>query len=166
MTVFPGWTIFSGGRIQGLPPRWLAAWACVSCLWAQSIAAADAAAIAPVAPPLPTQASPQHHATAVEQRVALLAAELNLDARQQAEVRKVLEDQRRQVMKVWNDTAVPAAYRVSATRAISDRTGDRIRALLNEEQKAKYNPPRKPREPMEGSATPSVEDWMKATSPK
>jgi len=48
-------------------------------------------------------------------------------------------------MKVWNDTSLAAANRVSATRIISDRTADRIRAILTEEQKAKYNKARKPR---------------------
>jgi hypothetical protein len=109
---------------------------------------------------------PQHRESVLEQRVKLLSAELGLDAQQQTEVRRILEDQRRQVMRVWSDTSGSAAYRVNATRTISDRTGDRIRALLNEEQKAKYNRPRKPRTAAEGSGTPSVEDWMKATNPK
>ncbi len=96
----------------------------------------------------------------------LLTAELGLDAQQQSGVRGILEDQRRQIMTVWNDTSVPAAYRVHATRTISDRTGDRIRALLSDEQQAKYNKPRKPREATEGPATPSVDEWMKATIPQ
>jgi hypothetical protein len=80
------------------------------------------------------------------------------------EVRRILEDQRLQVAKVWDDTSVPSALRVNATRTISDRTGDRIRALLTEEQKKKYNRPRKPRAAAEHSDARSVEDWMKAAN--
>jgi len=108
----------------------------------------------------------QHASAALGQRVALLAAELSLDGQQQAQVRRILEDQREQVMKVWNDTSLAAANRVSATRIISDRTADRIRAILTEEQKAKYNKARKPRAAGENSASPSIEEWMKATAEK
>ncbi len=106
------------------------------------------------------------HESILDQRVRLLSTELGLDAQQRAGVRTILEDQRRQVATIWNDPSVPAAYRVNATRNISDRAGDRIRALLTEEQKAKYNRARKPRQSAEQSATPSVEDWMKAANQK
>ena len=45
------------------------------------------------------------------------------DVKQQAQLRKLLEAQREQVMKVWADTTLAAANRVAATRAISDRRG-------------------------------------------
>ena len=90
----------------------------------------------------------------------MLSKALDLDAKQQSELRKVLEDQREQVSRVWNDTSVPAAYRVSATQAITDKTADQIRALLREEQKKRYNPPKLPREAAPGSPRPSVEAWM------
>jgi hypothetical protein len=95
----------------------------------------------------------------LEERVAMLSKALHLDARQQSELRKVLEDQREQVGRVWSDTSVPASYRVLSTQAIADRTADRIRALLNEEQRKRYNPPKRPHQATPGSA-PSVEAWM------
>jgi hypothetical protein len=101
----------------------------------------------------------------LEERVRKLTQWLALDATQQSELRKVLEDQREQIRKVWDDASVPAAYRISATQAISDKTADQIRALLNEEQRKKFNPPRQPREAA-GSVKPSVEDWMDAAKPK
>jgi len=100
----------------------------------------------------------------LDDRIKLLAAELGLSDNQQQGVRRILENQRAQVMKIWNDTAVPAAYRVHATRAVSDQSVEQIRALLTEEQKLKYNEARKPRENQAGDTGPSVEDWMKATS--
>jgi hypothetical protein len=107
-----------------------------------------------------------HHAPrpvggrSLEERVAMLSKALELDARQQAELRKALEDQRQQVSRVWSDTSVPAATRVSITRTVSDRTADRIRAMLNDEQKKRYNPPKAAHEATPRSARPSVETWM------
>lgn len=89
----------------------------------------------------------------------MLAKALDLDARQRSELRKVLEDQREQVSRAWSDTSVPAPYRVLSTQVITDRTADRIRALLNDEQRKRYNPPRRPYE-TPGSARPSVDAWM------
>jgi hypothetical protein len=89
----------------------------------------------------------------------MAAQELDLDAKQQAEVRKLLESQRDQVKRVWDDTAAPAANRIAATQAVSDRTGDAIRALLNDEQKKNFNSANPPRD-AETSPRPNVEDWM------
>jgi hypothetical protein len=97
----------------------------------------------------------------LDRRVMLLARELGLDAAQQAQVKKVLQGQREQVARVWNDKSIPAARRVSATQAIGDRTADRIRALLNDEQRKKYIQPRK-RDVAVGTAGGDVESWMNA----
>lgn len=107
-------------------------------------------------------AAHQHSGHTLEDRVRILTQWLSLDATQQTELRKVLQGQREQVRSLWSDTSVPAAYRISATQAISDKTGDQIRALLNEEQKKKFNPPRPPRDETAASARPNVEDWINA----
>jgi hypothetical protein len=106
------------------------------------------------------------HGNSLEDRVRVLSKALDLDATQQSALRKVLEGQRDQVRRVWDDSSVPAVYRVSATQGISDKTGDQIRALLNVEQRKKYNAPRVPHEAMEGSAPRSVESWMDSAQPK
>jgi len=108
--------------------------------------------------------SHQHNGHTLEDRVSILTQWLSLDATQQTELRKVLQGQREQVRSLWSDTSVPAAYRISATQAISDKTGDQIRAMLNEVQKKKFNPPRPPRDETAASARPNVEDWMNAPS--
>ena len=107
-------------------------------------------------------AAHQHSGHTLEDRVRILTQWLSLDATQQTELRKILQGQREQVRSLWSDTSVPAAYRISATQAISDKTGDQIRAMLNEEQKKKFNPPRPPRDEIAASARPNVEDWMNA----
>jgi Spy/CpxP family protein refolding chaperone len=96
----------------------------------------------------------------LEDRVRLLTKALELSPKQQEALRQVLERQRADVMKIWADDAIPAPYRVSATQAISDRAADDIRALLNEEQKKKYNPPKPPRDALQGDDRPNVESLM------
>jgi hypothetical protein len=118
----------------------------------------DSEAAAPVPPDMGRQ---RKRGSPLDRRVMLLAKELGLDATQQAQVKKVLEGQREQVARVWKDSSIPAAVRVSATQAIGDRTADRIRALLNDEQRTKYIKPRQ-RDAAVGTAGGDVESWMNA----
>jgi len=99
--------------------------------------------------------------SALDRRVMLLTRELGLTANQQGQVRKALESQREQVARVWSDTSVAPARRVGATQAIADRTAERIRALLTEEQRKKYLQPRK-REAAVGASGARAEAWMTA----
>ncbi len=93
----------------------------------------------------------------MDHRVKVLVKALDLDSRQQAELWKILESQRQAVTKIWSDPALLAAERAPATRAVEDRTAEEIRAILNDEQKKRYNPP-KP----QGAQVPppNVEAWM------
>ena len=117
------------------------------------------------ADPPPASQTPAAHRPPAEspldRRVATLSKALDLNAEQQSMLRAALEQQRAEIERVWNDPSVPAAYRVGATRAITDRTADRIRAFLNDEQKKKYNPP--PRQEQNAATSTDVEAWMKAT---
>jgi hypothetical protein len=125
--------------------------------------------------PQATVESPARHARAtrphpagnpLEQRIALLAKELDLDAAQQAKVKFLLESQRDQVSKIWGDAAVPAGFRVVATQAISDKTAGQIRALLNDAQRKKYLAEKPPRVEMDNASKPGVEAWMYPGSTK
>jgi hypothetical protein len=100
----------------------------------------------------------------VEDRIQAMAKGLDLDAKQQVELRKLLESQRAQIKRVWADSSMPADDHVNATRAILMRTGDRIRAMLSEEQKKKYFAAATPRDSKVGS--PDVEYWMRVTRPR
>ena len=106
------------------------------------------------------------HGNSLEDRIRVLAKALDLDVKQQSELRRVLEGQREEVRRVWDDSSVPAVYRVSATQGISDKTGDQIRALLSDEQRKKYSAPRVPHEATAGSTSRSVESWMDSAQPK
>jgi uncharacterized membrane protein len=96
--------------------------------------------------------------------VSFYARELALDANQQAQLKGLLAEQREQVQRLWTDTTIPPAQRIHATKAIEDATADRIRAMLNEEQRKKYNPPRPPHDKLIETQSTSVEDWMQVLS--
>jgi hypothetical protein len=64
------------------------------------------------------------------------------------------------VQKVWSDSSLLPAERAPATHEIGERTADRIRAMLTEEQRKLYNPPR-PSTPHE--TPPDVSKWMTAS---
>lgn len=103
---------------------------------------------------------PRGKRSGLDARVATLTRALGLDPKQQAALRKLLQDQRHQVQRIWSDESASAADRVAATRKVSMVTADRIRALLNEEQRKKYDPP--PRgDPDKTTGSAHVEDWMK-----
>jgi hypothetical protein len=108
----------------------------------------------------------RHYRSGLEERVKTFSKAFDLDAKQQDELRKVLESQREQIRKVWREGSVPPPYRVSATRLIYYQTEDRIRALLNDEQRKKYKPPRPSNESAVASDQRSVEYWMNAAKPK
>jgi hypothetical protein len=107
----------------------------------------------------------QHHAHAsLDDRVATYTRELNLDAKQQSQLRALLLLQRKRVLEVWGDTSLPAAQRVHATRAIGDAVADGIRMILTEEQRKKYNPPRPPHDKAVQPGAPTVADWINAAT--
>jgi hypothetical protein len=69
------------------------------------------------------------------------------------------------VRKIWTDKALLPAERAPATRAANERTGDEIRAILNDEQRKKYNPPPRATPPARGD-TRTVEQWMESSGPR
>ena len=91
-------------------------------------------------------------ASPLDRRIALLVRELDLDATQQLKVKGVLERQREQIVRVWQDESVPGALRVARTQAISERTEDGIRALLTDAQRQKYFKPRTDRAAIGGTS--------------
>jgi hypothetical protein len=121
---------------------------------------------APAPTPAPASATaprpaprPQARRSTLDTRVATLTKALDLDPKQQAELRRTLLAQRDQLLRIWSDGPVSAAERVGATRALSERTADRIRALLTEEQRKRYNAPRSQSQG-DPAGQAHVEDWM------
>jgi hypothetical protein len=116
---------------------------------------------------MPGAAAPQRHTQSVyrrhsvDERVKSFAETLNLDQTQQAGVKAVLERQQREARQIQFDQSLSGAERIGRFRALQQDTVSRIRGLLNEEQKKKYDP-------LNHGTTattpqPSVEDWLKST---
>jgi hypothetical protein len=109
------------------------------------------------ASPAPRPAAQARAGRSLEHRVDVLSKALQLDARQRAELLTILDNQRAAVAKIWHDPALLPAERTPATRAVEERTADQIRAILSDEQKKLYNPPK----PQGTEApAPNVADWM------
>lgn len=148
-------------------PAWLlAVWWAATALTAQAqpqtaapsgppaIAAPQATAAAATA----ATARPPARPDALEQRLALLTRELSLTDAQRQQVRAILEEQRAHVRELWSDPSLPAAERVGRLKAVTDHTGDAIRAILTPEQRTHYTAPRPPPSPEEGQHALTV--WM------
>lgn len=110
---------------------------------------------------------PERHAgspyrrTSLDERVKAFAKALDLTETQQAGVKSILQRQEIQARKIQFDSAISGADRIVRFRALQQQTVSQIRALLNEEQKKKYDPFK--HAPPGQSPQPSVEDWLKAT---
>lgn len=108
-------------------------------LLAAGAACAQPQGPAPTAPAAQAQRSHAARVDPLEQRVQLLSRELDLNLEQRAAVRRILQGQREAVQHIWQDPAIDPAERAPAVRLLGERTADQIRAVLNEEQRKKYN---------------------------
>jgi len=101
----------------------------------------------------------------IDDRVRVFAKNLDLTEAQQTAVKKILEQRQQEALRIRNDSSVSGSVRIERFRAIQDNTVERIRAVLNEEQKKKYDPLAvRRRQPAPDQR--SVEDWLKVTTPK
>ena len=118
--------------------------------------------------PRPPARSPAHHSSkrvTLEDRVKVFARNLDLDQAQQDAVLKILQARRDESLRIRRDSAISGSARIEQFRALQDKTVVQIRAVLNEEQKKKYDPLAARRlEPAAGQKT--VEDWLELTAPK
>jgi hypothetical protein len=114
-------------------------------------------------PAHPAQPAPRHskRRVTVDDQVRGLAKNLDLNQDQQETVKKILERRQQESVRLMRSGSGPDA--IDRFRALQTGTVEQIRAVLNDEQKKKYNPlaPRPP----QASDQPSVQDWIKATTP-
>ncbi len=139
--------------------------ACAHLAAAQDAPPATARAAAANAAVFRRYAAHRRARNGLEERVRALAKRLDLDARQQAEARKLLERQRELVKQVWADHTMSGADHVVTTRAIAERTGDQIRAMLNAEQRRKFGEASPLRDKPQATEA-DVEHWMRVTGPR
>lgn len=105
------------------------------------------------------------HRPTIDDRVKVLARNLDLNEAQQAAVKKILEQRQQETLRIRQDTSISGGARIERFRALQDRTVERIRAVLNEEQKKKYDP-LAVRRVTPAPDQKNVEDWLKVTNPQ
>jgi len=126
---------------------------------------ASALAQAPQAPtPKPRVSQHPTRKSNIDARVSILAKNLDLTPEQQSEVKNILEQRQQKTLLIRSDPSISGSTRIERFRMLQESTVERIRAVLNDEQKKKYDPMAARR--MQSTPEHSVEDWLKATTPK
>ena len=104
-----------------------------------------------------------HRRPAIDDRVKALAASLNLTEEQQASVKNILMQRQAEILRLRN-SPMAGDERIGRLRLLQDQTVEKIRSVLNDEQKTKYDPLAVRKVPP-SSDQKTLEDWLKATSP-
>ena len=123
--------------------------------------------LAQVASPASPPRQTHHRQTrrTIDDVVKRFAKNLDLNEAQQAAVKKILEQRQSEALRIRQDSSISGGARIDQFRALQDRTVERIRAVLNDEQKKRYDPLAVRRiQPAPNQR--SVEDWLKLTTPK
>jgi hypothetical protein len=118
--------------------------------------------------PQATPAHPAHSAhrrPTLDDRVKAFAKALDLSESQQAAVKRILEQRQAEILRLRQDGSISGEQRMDRLRALQDQTVLHIRAVLNDEQKKKYDP-LAVRDRTPAPDQKSVEDWLKETTPK
>ena len=129
-----------------------------------SSALAQTTGVAPVTS-APQPANSTHRRPTLDDRVKTLAATLNLDEAQQVAVKRILQQRQEEILRLRHDPSITGSTRIERLRALQDQTVQRIRLVLNDEQKKKYDP-LAVRKAGPAPGQKSVEDWLKDTKPQ
>jgi len=119
--------------------------------------AQPAATVSPARPAVRGRTRPT-----LDDRVKALTASLNLNEAQQSAVKGILEQRRQETLQLRLDPSITGDSRIDRFRALQERTVERIRSVLNEEQKKNYDP-LTPRRLPPAPEQRTVEDWIQAT---
>ena len=137
-------------------------------LWAAETPGTGTAGDETATPTAAVRPAPRQHHTAARQsldeRVRLFARNYDLNESQQAEVKKILEQRQQETLQIRADPSINGDARIERFRALQVTTVERIRAVLTEEQRKKYNP-LAPQQIPKAEGQRSVEDWLKLTTP-
>jgi hypothetical protein len=123
-----------------------------------------AAVTGPPAAPVP-RTHRAHARPSLDERVRQFGRNLELSEDQQASVKTILEQRQQDTLRIRTDPSLTGETRIAQFRALQVSTVEKIRAVLNDEQRKKYNP-LAPRDIPQAPNQRSVEDWLKLTTPK
>src|SRR5215813_3317975 len=124
---------------------------------------ASAQAPEALAPQPQTQQRPSRKSN-IEVSVSRLTKTLELTPDQQSAVKNILQQRQQQTLLIRQDPSISGSARIERFRMLQEATVQRIRLVLTDEQKKKYDP----MAASHNQTTPerSVEDWLKASAPK
>lgn len=114
-----------------------------------------------------TGSVPQRHAQntyrkrSLDDHVKSFTKVLNLDEAQEGDVKAILKRQPVEARRIQFDQSLSGVDRISRFRALQQETVLRIRAILNDEQRQKYDPLNHGTQI--SPSDPSVDDWLKST---
>jgi len=100
----------------------------------------------------------------IDARVDTWAKSLDLTTEQQSAVRNIVQQRQQQTLLIRRDPSISGSTRIERFRMLQEATVERIRTVLNDEQKRKYDPMASRR--MRSKPEHSVEDWLEASTPK
>jgi len=109
-----------------------------------------------------TQTPGKRRTLTLDDQVKRFAEPMDLSETQQSEVKKILQFQQVQTRRIRLDGSLSGAERISRLRILQDNAVTWIRAVLNDEQKKKYDPLAVRQ--AQSSPQRSVEDWMKGAA--
>ncbi len=75
----------------------------------------------------------------VDDQVKHMAKKLNLSDDQQAKLKPILEDQRKQMEQIRDDSSLSRDDRFSKMKSVHENSAAQIKALLNEDQQKKFD---------------------------
>jgi len=113
----------------------------------------------------PQTAIRNHKRPSPDERGKALAKYLELSETQQTALQKILEQRQQEVLRMRFSPLPAGSAQIDRFRAIQDKTANRIRAVLNQQQRKKYDLLAIRRSTSPGSNT-SVQDWLKAATPR
>ena len=81
----------------------------------------------------------RHAMPTVDDQVKHMAKKLNLSDDQQAKLKPILEDQRKQMEQIRDDSSLSRDDRFSKMKSVHENSAAQIKALLNEDQQKKFD---------------------------
>lgn len=108
---------------------------------------------------------PRRHHPGVGDHVEFLAKYLDLTGSQRSLLTSILAQRQQEILAMRSAHSEPNVPPGDMFRAIEDKTAERIRAVLNQEQRKKYDP-LGTRNSRPAPQQQSVEDWLKAARPR
>jgi len=85
-----------------------------------------------------SQAYGHQHTMDPNKKLEHLTKTLNLTPDQQAQIKPILQDQQQRMMQIHNDTSLSQDDRMAKKKSLKQDTRGRIEAVLNPDQKQKY----------------------------